>query len=188
MSTLVEQIKKQAQESMIKSIDYLDEALQRIRAGKANSKLLDGIMVPYYGNPTPLNQVSSITLPDARSIVVTPWEKSLLKDIEKAIMDSDLGITPENNGEIIRIGIPPLTGERRQELVKMVKASVEETKISIRNARRDAIDKVKKSIKSDATPEDVAKDGEAEIQKLHDKYIGEADKLYVAKEKEILTV
>lgn len=188
MSTLVEQLKQQAGEAMQKSIEYLDEALQRIRAGKANVKLLDGIMVPYYGSDTPLNQVSSITLPDARSIVVTPWEKGILKDIEKAIMDSDLGITPENNGEVIRIGIPPLTGERRQELLKVVKSSVEEAKISIRNARRDAIDKVKKSIKSDATPEDEAKGAEADIQKLHDKYIAMADDLYNSKEKEVLTV
>lgn len=188
MSTLVEQYKKQASEAMEKSIAYLDEALQRIRAGKANVKLLDGIMVNYYGNPTPLNQVSSVTIPEARSLVVTPWEKSLLRDIEKAIIDSELGITPENNGEVIRIGIPPLTGERRQELLKQVKAEVEETKISIRNARRDAIDKVKKSIKSDATPEDVAKDAENDIQKLHDRYIAEAERLYATKEKEILTV
>ncbi len=186
--TTVEQFKQQAEEAMKKSIAYLDEALQRIRAGKANVKLLDGIMVPYYGNPTPLNQVSTITLPDARSLVITPWEKGLIRDIEKAIIDSELGITPENNGEVIRIGIPPLTGERRQELVKQVKSEVEEAKISIRNARRDAIDKVKKSIKNDATPEDVAKDAETEIQKLHDKYVAEVEKLFSAKEKEITTV
>lgn len=186
--SLIEEFKKQATESMQKSIDYLDEALQRVRAGKANVKLLDGIMVPYYGTPTPINQVSTVTLPDARTIMVTPWEKNLLRDIEKAIMDSELGITPENNGEVIRIGIPPLTGERRQELVKQVKAEVEETKIAIRNARRDAIDKVKKSIKTDSLPEDVAKSAEDDIQKLHDKFIAKADELFEAKEKEILTV
>lgn len=188
MSAIVDQQKKHSEELMEKSISYLDEALARIRAGKANPKLLDGIMVSYYGTPTPLAQVSSITLPDARSIVITPWEKSLIKDIEKAIIDSPLGIMPENNGEVIRIGIPPLTQERRLELIKTVKAEVEEAKIAIRNARRDAIDKIKKSIKSDGTPEDEAKDAEAAIQKIHDKFIAEADKLFAAKEKEILTV
>lgn len=185
---MVEQYKQQAEEAMQKSIAYLDEKLARIRAGKANPKLLDGIMVTYYGNPTPLTQVGTITLPDARSIVITPWEKQIIKNIEKAIIDSSLGIMPENNGEVIRIGIPPLTEERRMQLVKQVKAEVEEAKIAIRNARRDAIDKIKKSIKADATPEDVAKDAEASVQKQHDKHITEADKLFEAKEKEILTV
>lgn len=188
MTPLVQDFISQASKAMKKTIEALDEKLARIRAGKANPKLLDGILVPYYGNLTPIDQVSNVTLPDARSIVITPWEKSIIKDIEKAIIDSPLGIMPENNGEVIRIGIPPLTAERRQDLVKQVKAEVEESKISIRNARRDAIEKVKKSIKSDATPEDVAKDAEAEVQQLHDKFIAEAEKLFANKEKEILTV
>lgn len=177
-----------AESAMKKGTEYLEEKLARIRAGKANPKLLDDIRVEYYGSPTPLSQVASITIPDARSIVITPWEKKIIKDIEKAITDSNLGIMPENNGEIVRIGIPPLTEERRKQLVKQVKGEVEETKISIRNARRDAIDKIRKSVKNDALPEDVGKDAEDRMQRLHDKYIEEADNIYAAKEKEILTV
>lgn len=178
----------QARESMQKSIDYLDEKLARIRAGKANPKLLDDIMVPYYGTPTPLAQVSSVTVPDARTIMITPWEKKIIKDIEKAIIDSPLGIMPENNGEVIRIGIPPLTEERRKQLVKQVKSEIEEAKISIRNSRRDAIDAIKKSVKNDSTPEDVAKGAEEDVQKLHDSFIEQCEGLFAAKEKEILTV
>ncbi len=184
----VKQYQQQAETGMQNAIEYLDEKLAHIRAGKANPKILDDIMVSYYGTMTPLNQVGTVTVPDARTIVITPWEKKIIKDIEKAIIDSPLGIMPENNGDLIRIGIPPLTEERRKVLVKQVKGEVEEAKISVRNARRDAIDGVKKSVKADGTPEDVAKDAEAAIQKLHDKYISRCDELFTAKEKEILTV
>ena len=171
-----------------KAVEYLDEQLSHVRAGKASPKLLDGIMVMYYGNATPLTQVASINTPDAKTIVVTPWERSLIKDIEKAIMDSPLGITPENNGELIRLGLPPLTEERRRQLVKQTKGDAEDAKVSVRNARRDAIDAIKKSVKTDGTPEDVAKDAEAEMQKVHDRYIKKIDELFAEKEKEIMTV
>lgn len=178
---------KAAEEKMAGTISYLDELLARIRAGKANPKILDGVKVLYYGNLTPLTNVASVTTPDAKTILITPWEKPLIKDIEKAIMDSDVGITPENNGEVIRLGIPPLTEERRRSLAKQSKQEAENAKISIRNARRDAIEALKKSVK-DGVPEDVEKDAEAEVQKIHDKFIKKVDELYAAKEKEIMTV
>lgn len=173
---------------MEKTVEHLEEALARVRAGKANVKILDGIMVEYYGSLVPLAQVGTVTVPDAKSIVITPWEKSIIRDIERAIINSPLGITPENNGELIRLGIPPLTEDRRRELVKQVKADAETAKVSIRNARRDTNDAIKKSIKTDNTPEDVAKDAEGEVQKLHDRYIKKVDELFSAKEKEIMTV
>ena len=173
---------------MEKTVEHLEEALARVRAGKANVKILDGIMVEYYGSLVPLAQVGTVTVPDAKSIVITPWEKSIIRDIERAIINSPLGITPENNGELIRLGIPPLTEDRRRELVKQVKADAETAKVSIRNARRDTNDAIKKSIKTDNTPEDVAKDAEAEVQKLHDRYIKKVVELFSAKEKEIMTV
>lgn len=179
---------EQATDNMIRTVEYLDEAFARIRAGKASPKLLDGILVPYYGTPTPLTQVATVTVPDAKSIVITPYEKNSIRDIEKAIMDSPLGITPENNGELIRLGLPPLTEERRKQLVKQIKAEAEDAKVSIRNARREAIDTIKKSIKTEGTPEDAAKDAEVDIQKVHDKYIKAIDEVFAAKEVEIMTV
>ncbi len=173
---------------MEKTVEHLEEALARVRAGKANVKILDGIMVEYYGSLVPLTQVGTVTIPDAKSIVITPWEKGIIRDIERAIINSPLGITPENNGELIRLGIPPLTEDRRRELVKQVKADAETAKVSVRNTRRDTNDAIKKSIKTDNTPEDVAKDAEAEVQKLHDRYIKKIDELFSAKEKEIMTV
>ncbi len=178
---------KAAEEKMNGAIGFLDEQLAHIRAGKANAKILDGVKVPYYGSLVPLTNVATVTTPDAKTIIITPWEKPLIKEIEKAIMNSDVGITPENNGEIIRLGIPPLTEERRRSLAKQSKQEAENAKISIRNARRDAIDQLKKSIK-DGVPEDVEKDAEAEVQKIHDKFIKKIDELYAAKEKEIMTV
>ena len=173
---------------MEKTVEHLEEALARVRAGKANVKILDGIMVEYYGSLVPLTQVGTVTIPDAKSIVITPWEKGIIRDIERAIINSPLGITPENNGELIRLGIPPLTEDRRRELVKQVKADAETAKVSVRNTRRDTNEAIKKSIKTDNTPEDVAKDAEAEVQKLHDRYIKKIDELFSAKEKEIMTV
>ena len=177
-----------AEEKMELAVEYLDEALAHIRAGKANPKILDGIRVDYYGSAAPISNVANISVPDARTIAITPWEKSMFKVIEKAIINSELGITPENNGEVIRISIPPLTEERRKQLAKQCKGEAESAKVSIRNARRDAIEALKKSIKSDGVPEDVEKDAEASMQKIHDKYIKKVDELYAAKEKEIMTV
>ena len=187
MSELKELI-AQAGAQMEKTVEHLEEALARVRAGKANVKILDGILVEYYGSMVPLTQVSTVSVPDAKSIVITPWEKGIIKEIERAIINSPLGITPENNGELIRLGIPPLTEDRRRELVKQVKADAENAKVSIRNARRDSNDLIKKSIKADNTPEDVAKDAEAEVQKLHDRYIKKVEEIFAAKEKEIMTV
>lgn len=179
---------KAAEEKMASAIAHLDEQLSHIRAGKANPKILDNVRVSYYGSPVPLSNVASITVPDAKTILITPWEKNLIRDIEKGIMDSEVGITPENNGEMIRLGIPPLTEERRKQLAKQSKQEAENAKVSIRNARRDAIEALKKSIKTDNVPEDVEKDAEAEVQKIHDRYIKKVDELYAAKEKEIMTV
>lgn len=176
-----------AEEKMEMAVAYLDETLSRIRAGKANPKILDGIKVDYYGSAAPISNVANVSVPDARTIVITPWEKSMFKEIEKAIINSELGITPENNGEIIRLSIPPLTQERRTSLVKQTKGEAENAKISVRNARRDAIDGLKKAVKQ-GMPEDVEKDAEGSVQKLHDKYLKKIDDLFAAKEKEIMTV
>mgnify|MGYP000937820234 FL=1 len=187
MSLDLKQIGQKAEEKMSASVEFLDETLSRIRAGKANPRILDGIKLEYYGNLTPLSGVASINTPDARTIIVQPWEKQMLKEVEKAILNSDVGITPDNNGEIIRLSIPPLTEERRKLLVKQAKQEAEDAKVSIRNARRDAIDSVKKAVK-DGVGEDVGKDAENEMQKLHDKYIKKIDDVFAIKEKEILTV
>lgn len=176
-----------AEEKMVMAVAYLDETLARIRAGKANPKILEGIRVDYYGSAAPISNVANIAVPDARTIAITPWEKSMFKEIEKAIINSELGITPENNGEVIRISIPPLTEERRKQLVKQSKGEAEQAKVSVRNARRDAIEGLKKAVKQ-GMPEDVEKDAEATAQKIHDKYLKQIDELFAAKEKEILTV
>ena len=169
------------------AVAYLEETLARIRAGKANPKILDGIRVDYYGSMAPISNVANVGVPDARTITITPWEKSMFKVIEKAIIDSDLGIMPENNGEIIRISIPPLTEERRKALVKQSKNEAEQAKISVRNARREAIDGLKKAIK-EGMSEDVEKDAENDLQKIHDKMIKKVDELLAEKNKEIMTV
>lgn len=180
-------IKQEAEEKMQMTIEFLKETFSRIRAGRANTHILDGIRVDYYGSSTPLTGVATVTTPDAKTIMVQPWDKKMLKVIEKAIMDSEVGITPENNGEVIRLGIPPLTEERRKMLVKQTKQEAEDAKISIRNARREGIDDVKKAVKA-GLPEDAGKTAEDELQKLHDKFIKLVDELFVEKEKEILTV
>ena len=178
---------KAAEEKMEQSLLFLDDALARIRAGKANVRILDGVRVDYYGSVVPLSNVATITTPDAHTIAIQPWEKKLIPEIEKAIMASEVGITPENNGEIIRLGIPPLTEERRKTLVKQTRAEGEEAKISIRNARRDAIDGLKKEIKN-GLAEDAEKDAEAEVQKIHDKFIKKVEDILAAKDKEVMTV
>ena len=176
-----------AEEKMELAVEFLAESLAHIRAGKANPKILDGIRVDYYGSAAPISNVANVSVPDARTITITPWEKSMFKEIERAIINSDLGITPENNGEVIRISIPPLTEDRRKALVKQSKGEAEQAKISVRNARRDAIEGLKKAIK-EGMPEDVEKDAEPSVQKVHDKYMKRIDEVLAAKEKEILTV
>lgn len=183
----VKPLMNEAEELMAASIEYLDEALAHIRAGKANVRILDGVKVEYYGSHVALSNVATVTTPDAKTISIQPWEKALIPVIEKAILNSDVGITPANNGEVIRLGIPPLTEERRKQLVKTSRHEGEEAKISVRNARREAIEKVKKLVK-EGLPEDMEKDAETEAQKLHDKYIKKIDELLAAKEKEIMTV
>ena len=176
-----------ADESMQLAVDYLDETLGHIRAGKASARLLDGIRVEYYGSLAPISNVANISVPDARTIAITPWEKAMFKEIEKAIINSDLGVTPENNGEVIRICIPPLTEDRHKQLVKQSKAEAENAKVSVRNARREAVDQIKKEVKAGLS-EDAGKDAEGEVQKIHDRYMKRIDEVFAAKEKEILTV
>lgn len=177
-----------AEKKMNEAVAYLDESLQHIRAGKANVKILDGVRVDAYGSKMPLSGVANVACPDARTIAITPWDKNLIRVIEKAIMDSNVGITPENNGETIRLAIPPLTEERRKQLVKDSKNEAEKAKVSVRNARREAIEGLKKAVKADGMPEDIEKDAETTAQKLHDKFLKKIDELLAAKEKEILTV
>ena len=183
----VKEILGEAQESMDMAVMYLEDALAHIRAGKADVRLLDGIRVDSYGSMVPINNCAAVTTPDARTIAIKPWDKSMFRIIEKAIIDSTLGIMPENNGEIIRLGIPPLTEERRRQLSKQCKSEAEQAKVSIRNARRDAIDAFKKSVK-DGLAEDAQKGGEEKLQKMHDKYIKQIEDIYAAKDKEIMTV
>jgi ribosome recycling factor len=185
--TDIKQYVKAAEAKMEQAVAHLDELLARIRAGKANPKILDGVKVLYYGSNVPLSNVASVNTPDAKTIIITPWEKPLIKEIEKALLNSEVGITPENNGEVIRLGIPPLTEERRRQLVKQAKQEAEAAKVSVRNARREAIEQLKKAVK-DGVPEDLEKDTEAEVQKMHDRYVKQLDELTAAKEKEIMTV
>lgn len=166
---------------------YLEEQLSRIRAGRANIAILDGVRVSSYGSMVPLNQVANVSAPDPRTIAIAPWDKKTIRDIEKAIMDSDVGITPENNGEVIRLNIPQPTEERRRELAKQCNKIGEKIKIEVRNVRSDIKDKLKKAIK-DGLSEDNEKDAENELQKIHDKYIKRVEGLLAEKEKEIMTV
>jgi len=181
------QIQGDASDQMEAAVMYLDDALAHIRAGKANPRILDPIRVDYYGAPSPLANVSTITTPDARTIQIQPWEKNMLAPIERALINSNIGLAPNNNGECIRLILPPLTEERRRELAKQCKNEAENAKVSIRNARRDAIETLKKQIK-EGLPEDSEKDAEADVQKLHDKFIALVDESYAKKEKEIMTV
>lgn len=176
-----------AVKKMADAVSYLEEELKSLRAGKANPAVFNSVMVDYYGTQTPIPQVASVNVPDARTMLIQPWEKNLIPKIEKAIMDANLGFTPQNNGEHIRINVPPLTEDRRKELVKKAKAEGESAKISVRNARKDANDLVKKAQK-DGMPEDVAKDTENEIQKEVDNFNKKIDAVISAKEKEIMTV
>ncbi len=183
----VKEVLQDAEERMEMAAMYLDESLAKIRAGRANVAILSGVRVESYGMMVPLNQVASVTVPDARTIAIKPFDKKQIRNIEKGIMDSDVGITPENNGEVIRLGIPQPTEERRRELVKQCNKIGEKTKVEVRNVRADIKDKLKKAIK-DGLSEDLEKDAEDDLQKLHDKFIKNIDSQLEAKTKEIMTV
>ena len=187
MSELIKKQVNDAKALMDKAIAHADAELLKIRAGKANPSMLDDVTVDYYGTPTPLSQIGSINTPDARTIVVQPWEKSLLPAIEKAIKEANLGVNPQNDGIIIRINVPPLTEERRRDLVKKARGEAETGKIAIRNIRKDANEKIKK-LKTEGVSEDDIKVGEGEVQKLTDAYIIKIDQLSDVKEKDIMTV
>jgi ribosome recycling factor len=187
MNEEVQLIFEMTKERMEKAIEHLDNELMRIRAGKANVHILDGIMVEYYGTPTPLNQVSNISTPDAKTIMIQPWEKTMIDPIEKALMNSNVGITPANNGEVIRLAIPQLTEERRKDLVKQVKNEGENARVSIRNSRRDANDEYRQMQKNGLS-EDETKTAEDHIQKLTDDFTEKVDKYVEAKEEDIMTI
>ena len=172
---------------MQKTVDFLEESLANIRAGKASVNVLNGVFVEYYGSQTPVSGVASVTVPDAKTILIQPWDKNMIRPIEKAIIDSNIGLTPSNNGESIRLSMPPLTEERRKELVKQSKAETENARVSLRNARRDAVEAFKKAVK-EGMPEDEGKDGEAQVQKVVDKFNKLIDTAFEKKEKEIMTV
>lgn len=177
----------EAKEQMQNALTHLENELSKIRAGRANPKILNDVLVDYYGSPTPLSQVANLTTPDPRTICVQPWERNMLAPIQKAIQNANLGFNPDNNGEVVRINVPPLTEERRKDLVKQSKGIGETAKISIRNARRDAIDEFKKLVKS-GLPEDASKDAEAEAQKMTDGFNKRVDDMLAQKEKDIMTI
>ena len=175
------------EEKMQGSVTYLEEDLKTYRAGKANPAVFNSVVVNYYGTMTPIPQVASIATPDARTMLIQPWDRSLLKPVEKAIMDANLGFTPQNNGEVIRINIPAITEERRKELVKKARTAGENAKVAVRNARRDAIESLKK-LQKEGLPEDSEKDFEDEVQKLTDNFSKKVEEILAATEKEIMTV
>jgi len=187
MTEELESIIEEVPVSMKKAMDFFESELVKIRAGKANPAMLDGIMVNYYGNPTPINQVGNVTAMDARTLTIQPWEKNMLQPIERAIIAANIGVNPQNDGNIIRLFLPPLTEERRKDLVKKTNAEGEQAKIAIRNIRRDAIEHIKK-LQKDGLSEDEAKDGEAEVQEITNNHISLVDKYLEAKEKEIMVV
>ncbi len=178
---------KEATDRMERTVQHLEEELINIRAGKASTNVLNSVYVDYYGSQSPVSAVASVTVPDAKTILIQPWDKKMIRTFEKAILDSNIGLTPSNNGEQIRLSIPPLTEERRKELVKQVRGVGENARISLRNARRDAVDAFKKAQK-EGMPEDESKDGETQSQKLLEKYSKKLDSLLEIKEKEIMTV
>jgi ribosome recycling factor len=175
------------EDQMAKAINHLETELVKIRAGKANPQMLDGLLVDYYGSPMPINQVSNISVMDARTLSIQPWEKNMLQPIERAIIAANIGVTPQNDGALIRIFLPPLTEERRKELVKKCLAEGEHSKVAIRNIRREAIEGIKK-LQKNGLSEDVAKDAEADVQQVTDRYISAVEKHLSSKEKEIMAV
>ena len=184
----VADVKKSAQDRMVKSIETLRGDLAKVRTGRAHTGILDHVMVDYYGNPTPINQVANLTLVDARTIGVQPFEKKMAAAIEKAIRDADLGLNPSSQGDQIRVPTPALTEERRKEMVKLCKSEAEDAKIAVRNVRRDANEQLKKLVKDKAISEDDERRASDDIQKLTDKFVADIDKLLAEKEKEVLTV
>jgi ribosome recycling factor len=172
---------------MLKAINHLEQELIKIRAGKASPQMLDGLVVDYYGNPTPINQVGNISTLDARTLTIQPWEKNMLQPIERSIIGANIGVTPQNDGNIIRLSLPPLTEERRRELVKKCQGEGEHSKVAIRNIRRDAIEGIKK-LQKNGLSEDAAKDAEAEVQDMTNDYIAKVEKHLAAKEKEIMSI
>ena len=181
-------IENKLQQQMDKTIEALKHEFATIRAGRANAQMLDKIRVDYYGTPTPINQIGAISVPEPRTLMINPWDKSAMKEIEKAIRNSDLGFNPTNDGEVIRISVPALTEERRKELCKQAKKSAEDFKVRLRNERRDANDKLKKLEKEGEITEDDLKKATNDVQKLTDKYIKEVDTLLAAKEQDIMAV
>lgn len=176
-----------ADESMKKAIAHLEAELVKIRAGRANPQMFDGLTVDYYGTPTPLSQVGNITVSDARTLTIQPWEKNMIQPIERAIIAANLGVNPQNDGIMIRIFLPPLTEERRKEIVKRVHVEGEQSKVAVRNIRRDAIEQIKK-LKKDGLSEDLAIDAEKEVQEMTNTHIAQIDKLLASKEKEVMSV
>lgn len=176
-----------AEELMKKAINHLESELTKIRAGKANPQMLDGLVVDYYGSPMPINQVANVSVLDARTLTIQPWEKNMLQPIERAIIGGNIGVTPQNDGVIIRLFLPPLTEERRKELVKKCLAEGEHSKVAIRNIRRDAIEGIKK-LQKNGLSEDATKDAESEMQQVTDKYIATVEKHLAQKEKEVMAV
>ncbi len=187
MNEMLEEAIAHSKEQMDHAIDHLKKELTKIRTGKASTSMLDGLLVDYYGTDTPLSQVANVGIADARTITIQPWEKAMLAKIEQSIFGANLGITPMNDGEIIRISIPPLTEERRRDLAKQAKASGEEAKVSLRNVRHKILDAIKKEVK-DGYPEDMGKKKEAEIDKMLHDHSDRIDQLIHAKEKDIMTV
>lgn len=185
---MLNEVKDNAEKSMEKAIDSLAMELKKVRTGRAQVSMLDSVKVDYYGNPSPLNQVASISCPDAKSFLIAPWEVSVLKEIEQAIVRSDIGMTPQNDGKVIRLKLPELTEERRKALAKSIKKTVEDARVSVRMARRDANDLVKKALKDKEVTEDDHKKSNEDIQKLTDNFISKVDKIGQDKEKELLTV
>ena len=182
------EIVRNVESKMADTVTFLEEDLKTYRVGKANPSILNNVTVNYYGTETPVTQVASVSVPDARTIMIQPWERSLIPAIEKAIMAANLGFTPQNNGDIIRCPIPPLTEERRKDLIKKAKATGESAKVAVRNSRREGVDALKKAEKAGEFSEDVQKEGEDEIQKVTDAKVKAIDVIVAAKEKEILTV
>ncbi len=187
MSEEVSKIISDAGDHMIKAINHLEQELIKIRAGKASPQMLDGLVVDYYGNPTPIGQVGNVSAVDARTLTIQPWEKNMLQPIERSIIAANLGVTPQNDGNIIRLSLPPLTEERRKELVKKCQGEGEHSKVAIRNIRRDAIESIKK-LQKNGLSEDAAKDAETDIQNMTNDYTAKVEKHLAAKEKEIMSI
>ena len=188
MTTNIPEIKKSADQKMAKSVDTLKNDLGKVRTGRAHTGLLDHINVDYYGTPMPISQVAGVTLADARTIAVQPWEKKMVPVIEKAIRDSDLGLNPATAGDVIRVPMPPLTEERRRDLIKVVRHEAENARVAVRNIRRDANEHLKKLLKEHAVAEDDERHAQTDVQKLTDRYIAEIDKLLAAKEADLMAI